>query len=152
MWFTNLVIDGQFLFLGFNWMFSSKFEDKKKVLARIFPLESNCEVKIMGSGAGEDTTHFKCLLPPNVLLQYIILVLWFWYAMLLVVNVLNLALIISMLLNSAKVRSMYLMRAVGSRKVNIIVTLTLFNKKFLSIHTYTYEYLNPFLIYSLERN
>ena len=137
MWFTNLVIDGQFLFLGFNMMFSSKFEDKKKVLARIFPLESNCNVTITGTGGGEDITNFKCLLPPNVLLQYIILVLWFWYAMLLVVNVLNLALIISMLLNSAKVRSMYLMRAVGSRKVNIIVTLTLFN----IISQYSYLYL-----------
>ena len=108
-------------------MFSSKFGDKKKVLARIFPLESNCNVTITGTGAGEDITNFKCLLPPNVLLQYIILVLWFWYAMLLVVNVVNLALIISMLLNSAKVRSMYLMRAVGSRKVNTTVTLTLFD-------------------------
>merc|ERR1712018_710708 len=43
--------------------------------------------------------------------------MWFWYAMLLIVNVVNLALIISMILNSAKVRSIYLIRAVGSRKL-----------------------------------
>ena len=99
---------------------AANFESENNTaLAQIFPLESNCKIRIGATGGEEDVTHLKCLLPPNVLLQYIIVIIWFWYAMLLIVNVLNLALVVSMLLNSAKVRSMYLLRAVGNRKVNV---------------------------------
>ena len=118
IWFTNRVIDGRFLTLGLHWMFAFDFGiERNQALARVFPLESNCLVKIGGTSGHEEGTNFKCLLPPNVVLQYIILVMWFWYAMLLIVNIVNLALIISMILNSAKIRSIYLLRAVGSRKV-----------------------------------
>ena len=98
---------------------AASFSEKNQALAQIFPLESNCNIRIGATGGKDDERNMKCLLPPNVLLQYIIVIIWFWYAMLLVVNVLNLALVVSMLLNSARVRSMYLLRAVGNRKVNV---------------------------------
>ena len=122
IWFNNLVLDHKFLRLGVNWAMAASFgSEQNQALAQIFPLESNCLIRIAGKGGKFDEHNLKCLLPPNVLLQYIIVIIWFWYAMLLIVNVLNLALVVSMLLNSAKVRSMYLLRAVGNRKVNVMM-------------------------------
>ena len=126
IWFTNHVLDDKFFPLGLNWMMGADIgTSRNQVLGQIFPLESNCKVYFQGYGGSNDIKHWKCLLPPNVILQYIILVLWFWYAMLLIINVLNLALILSMLLNSAKVRSIYLLRAVGNRKVNLKLKSTI---------------------------
>ena len=118
IWFTNIVLDGRFVSLGVHWITSPKFGiDRSKVLSAVFPLASRCTVKIGGTGSGLDTHNFKCLLPPNVMLQYFILIMWFWYGMLLFVNSINLLLVICMLANSAKIRGLYLIRAVGSRKV-----------------------------------
>ena len=120
IWFNNQVLDHKFLSLGVKWAMAANFGlERNQALSQIFPLESNCKTRIGATGGEEDVLHLRCLLPPNVVLQYLIVIIWFWYAMLLVVNVLNLALVLSMLLNSAKVRSMYLLRAVGNRKVNI---------------------------------
>ena len=126
IWFTNFVLDGRFLSLGFHWITSpSVGVERTKALAIVFPLESNCAVAIKGSSGNSNIYNFKCLLPPNVMLQYFILILWFWYGMLLVVNVVNLLLIISMLANSSRLRGMYLLRAVGSKKVISIIGLLL---------------------------
>ena len=122
IWLNNKVLDHKFLFLGVKWAMAASFgSEKNQALGQIFPLQSNCLIRIAGKGGKFDEHNLKCLLPPNVLLQYIIVIIWFWYAMLLIVNVLNLALVFSMLLNSSKVRSMYLLRAVGNRKVNVMM-------------------------------
>ena len=91
--------------------------ERNMALSRVFPKESNCLVQMTGTGGNPDKTNFKCLLPPNVFHQYIFLILWFWYGMLFVVNSVNLVIVIFMIANSAKIRAMYLIRAVGSRKV-----------------------------------
>lgn len=122
IWFTNIVLDGRFVSLGFYWIISPKYDiPRSTVLSTVFPLSSHCGVQIMGTGGSLETYNFKCLLPPNVMLQYFILIMWFWYGMLLFVNSINLLLVICMVAQSAKIRGLYLIRAVGSKKVILIV-------------------------------
>ena len=134
IWFTNRVMDEKFFLLGHKWVKSSIVWERETVnhtwnigwnpahargavLAKVFPLESNCMVKVSGTTGELETYNLKCLLPPNAYLQYIFLILWFWYAMLLLVNFVNLLIVVMMMANSAWVRSIYLTRAIGSRKV-----------------------------------
>jgi len=127
-------MDEKFFLLGPKWVKSSIVWERETVnhtwnigwnpahargavLAKVFPLESNCMVKVSGATGELETYNLKCLLPPNAYLQYIFLILWFWYAMLLLVNFINLLIVVMMMANSAWVRSIYLTRAIGSRKL-----------------------------------
>ena len=129
VWFTNKVLDGKFYTLGLQWILANgvgfstvvKILDgnltKSAILTRIFPKRTSCAIKYMGGGGGTHEQHFYCVLAPNVLSQYIFLILWFWYGFLLIIHLINLFLVIGMMCNSANLRAIYLTRAVGSRKV-----------------------------------
>ena len=132
IWFTNRVLDGRFYTLGYDWiMASGGSEDarvidakdgitmKAEILARIFPKRTSCTIKYMGGGGGSVTQNFYCVLAPNVLSQYIFLIIWFWYGFLLVVHSINMLSIVGMMCSSTNFRAMYLTRAAGSRKVSI---------------------------------
>ena len=118
IWFSNNVLDGQFLSLGPNWVTAPHYGlQRNTTLAKVFPLETRCDVMIMGSGGGLETYRFKCILAPNSITRYVFLLMWFWYALLLFVNSTNVLLTVSMMGRSYWIRAMYLIRAVGSRKV-----------------------------------
>ena len=118
------------------------------VLAKVFPLESNCMVKVSGATGELETYNLKCLLPPNAYLQYIFLILWFWYAMLLLVNFINLLIVVMMMANSARVRSIYLTRAIGSRKVRFNISLSKIYsfRKTILLRMYIRKYRNHIML------
>ena len=130
IWFNNLVLDGDFLWLGWKWAVASPgreinvadFEGDEKmnraeVLYRTFPRRAECTVNLGGSGGKKNIHNFYCILAPNVLSQYVFLILWFWYVVLLIINVLNLVMNVLMVLRIGRLRNAYLMRVVGSTKV-----------------------------------
>lgn len=137
-WFNNLVLDGDFAWLGWNWItaqngkidYESLFRDisdekmnKEEVLYRTFPRRAECSVNWYGSSGDLQKTNYYCILGPNSLAQYLFLFLWFWYALLLIINVLNLMRIILMILRVGIIRNVYLMSAVGTAKVLINLML-----------------------------
>lgn len=132
VWFTNKVLDGRFRTLGYDWVMAeggaeyAQVVDAKdgmtmrtEILARIFPKRTSCTITYMGGGGGIHTQNFYCVLAPNVLSQYVFLIMWFWYGFLLICHSINMFLIIGMMCSSTNIRAMYLTRAVGSRKVSI---------------------------------
>ena len=129
-WFNNLVLDGDFLTLGLRWAnakgghkirdddFEGEKMNKAEILYRMFPRRAECTAKIIGDGGGVENHNFYCILAPNSLSQYVFLILWFWYLVLLIINGLNLVRNILMVLRIGILREAYLMRVVGSTKVS----------------------------------
>ena len=132
VWFNNLVLDKNFYTLGLDWA-SAPFGNntinnldnpdgamnKAEVLYKSFPRRASCKVRYYGTGGSwvPDTHNYFCILAPNVISQYIFLILWFWYGFLLLINTLNFLRTLLMVLRFATVRNLYLMGVIGSRKV-----------------------------------
>ena len=91
--------------------------NKAEVLYRTFPRRASCEISFYGTGTAKQTFNYFCVLAPNVLSQYVFLVLWFWYVILIIINFINLCLVGLMLLRVSAIRNMYLMRVIGSREL-----------------------------------
>ena len=129
-WFNNLVLDGDFYWLGFKWagapygneIKASDMEsgqmNRAEILYRTFPRRAECQIRYQGSAGGLQTANFLCVLAPNVLSQYVFLILWFWYAALLIINSVNFIRNLLMVLKIGFVRNVYLMQVVGSKKVS----------------------------------
>ena len=138
-WFNNLVLDGGFAWLGWNWAIASNGKisydteanydmtsdieqgtmNKEELLFQSFPRRAACEVGWQGSAAVIQRKNYVCILGPNSLSQYLFLLLWFFYAALLIINVLNLVRIFLMIFRVGIVRNTYLMSATGTNKVLI---------------------------------
>ena len=132
IWFNNLVLDNDFYTLGVNWA-NAPFGNntvnnldnpdgemnKAEVLYKPFPRRASCKVRYYGTGGSwvPDTHNYFCVLAPNVISQYIFLILWFWYGFLLFINTVNLLRTLLMVLRFTIIRNLYLMRAIGSTKV-----------------------------------
>ena len=65
-------------------------------LELIFPKVTSCTHKDHGVSGSIQKFHAKCLLPLNVLNEKIFLVLWFWYAMLICLSILQLLIRLSL--------------------------------------------------------
>ena len=138
-WFNNLVLDGGFAWLGWNWAIApngkisydteanydmtSDIEqgtmNKEELLFQSFPRRAECALGWQGSGGGLQRKNYVCILGPNSLSQYLFLLLWFFYAVLLIINVLNLVRIFLMIFRVGIVRNTYLMTATGTSKVMV---------------------------------
>ena len=132
-WFNNLVLDGEFLTLGLRWAsakggheinvaeIEGEKMNKAEILYKMFPRRAECTVKYVGSGGKNNEHPFYCILAPNSLSQYVFLILWFRYLVLLVINGLNLVRNILMVLRIGILREAYLMRVVGSTRVTFML-------------------------------
>ena len=76
-----------------------------------------CDFQTYGKGGHITETGYQCVLAPNIISEKIFVFLWFWYLVLGVVGIVNLALILAMACRSGRVRILFLTRAVFSRKV-----------------------------------
>ena len=136
---NNSLLDGDFLWLGPKWAaapagivditsgsrlkhFNGENLNKGEVLYRTFPRRAECTVNWKGSSGKTETTNLYCILPTNAVSQYMFLFLWFWYAIILIINVLNLIRVVLMSLKIGKLRSLYLTTAVFSTKVRVYST------------------------------
>ena len=127
------MLDGDFLTLGLTWAnakgghkirdddFEGEKMNKAEILYKMFPRRAECTVKYVGSGAKYNEHPFYCILAPNSLSQYVFLILWFWYLVLLIINGLNLVRNILMVLRIGILREAYLMRVVGSTRVTFVL-------------------------------
>ena len=133
-WINNSLLDGDFLWLGAKWATapsgtvdltrSSTFKDfngekmnKEELLYRTFPRRAECKLNFIGTGGDMETTNYYCILGANSLSQYIFLLLWFCYAIIIFINVLNLLRVVLMVLKVGHLRSLYLSTVIGTPKV-----------------------------------
>ena len=157
------MLDGDFLTLGLTWAnakgghkirdddFEGEKMNKAEILYRIFPRRAECTAKLIGKGGGLEHHNFYCILAPNSLSQYVFLILWFWYLVLLIINGLNLVRNILMVLRIGILREAYLMRVVGSTKVTF--TLNRFTMIWVSSIFYSLSHFSMyFLCFSWKRN
>ena len=103
---------------GINWIIADNPLNRSSILSYVFPKQSRCLIPTYGTGGGLQYHNMKCIVASNSITQYIFLIMWFWYAALLVINSVNVLINILMMGPSYNVRALYLTRAVGSRKVN----------------------------------
>lgn len=54
-----------------------------------FPFMVNCHISLGGTTGGPDTNNYLCILPNNSISSVSFTVLWFWYAALLPVSLMN---------------------------------------------------------------
>ena len=146
-WFNNLVLDGDFLWLGVNWFnavsdcegHATKGEGEKitktELLSRVFPRKAECTVDYYGS-SGKNHHNFICVLPSNSVSQYVFLILWVWYVALLIISGLNLVYTILTVLRIGGLRNACLIKVVGSTKVTKHVMYTTTNHEFLNLLFY----------------
>ena len=89
------------------------------VLDTVFPKMTRCDYRTIGTGGSSEPEkrNLKCLLAPNSVTRYVFLIMWFWFIILAVINILNVLFIIGMMKHSFKLRVLLLKRAIGSRKV-----------------------------------
>ena len=151
------MLDGEFLTLGLRWAnakgghkiraddFEGEKMNKAEILYRIFPRRAECTAKLIGKGGGLEHHNFYCILAPNSLSQYVFLILWFWYLVLLIINGLNLVRNILMVLRIGILREAYLMRVVGSTKV----TFTLNRFTMIWVFAWIFYSLSHFSMYFL---
>ena len=88
IWFTNMFLGGAFLYLGLDWLsFShSTLDNGYDPLIRVFPRLTKCTFQKYGYSGTIETYDALCFLPLNIVNEKIYVVLWFWFAFLLLVT------------------------------------------------------------------
>ena len=119
-WFSNCVLDGQFISYGRNWISPPNNFSRATVLDQVFPNMARCDYAVGGTGGGREITNLKCILAPNSVTRYVFLIMWFWFVILALVNIINVFFITGMMKHSFRLRILLLKRAIGSRKVNAL--------------------------------
>lgn len=96
IWFTDKLLNGEFVHLGSNWLSSFNTEklqlrapmrignNQNDFMARIFPRLAKCSFPLVGSSGTQEIIDSLCLLPLNTINEKLFLVLWFWYTFLVV--------------------------------------------------------------------
>lgn len=77
---VNLFLQGQFLDLGTRWM------EDGDVLTYVFPIMTKCTFHKYGSSGTIENHDVLCVLSLNVLNEKLYVMMWFWFAFLLVVT------------------------------------------------------------------
>jgi hypothetical protein len=76
-----------------------------------------CEFQKYGPAGSVTTQSYLCVLAPNIISEKIFVFLWFWYATLAVVIVLNICLVMMMAFRSLKIRGYFMMASVVTAQV-----------------------------------
>ena len=111
IWFVNILLSGQFLRLGMDWLHYSHDDQPAEYdpLIRIFPRMTKCLFHKYGYSGSIEKHDALCLLPLNIVNEKLYVVLWFWFAFLLVFTALILlmrfAFLIMPILRFRKIRS-----------------------------------------------
>ena len=86
IWFVNIFLSGQFLRLGMDWLHYSHDDQPAQYdpLIRIFPRMTKCLFHKYGYSGSIEKHDALCFLPLNIVNEKLYVVLWFWFAFLLI--------------------------------------------------------------------
>jgi len=86
MWFCNVFLSGQFLKLGWDWLFYSHNENQQDPLIRVFPRLTKCSFHKYGFSGSIESHDALCFLTLNIVNEKIYTLLWFWFAFLFIMT------------------------------------------------------------------
>lgn len=86
IYFTNQFLDGQFYSLGFNFI-KDDFTGSMDVLDIVFPKVTKCDFFKYGPSGSIQRHDALCVMALNIINEKIFVVLWFWYAIMVVVSI-----------------------------------------------------------------
>jgi len=87
MWFVNLMLSGQFLRLGIEWLnYNHSNDENADPLIRIFPRMAKCVFHKYGYSGSIETSDSMCFLTLNIVNEKIFVILWFWFAIVFVIT------------------------------------------------------------------
>jgi hypothetical protein len=136
IWFVNIFLSGQFLRLGLEWLYYSHDDQpaQQDPLIRVFPRMTKCLFHKYGYSGSIEKHDALCFLPLNIVNEKLYVVLWFWFAFLLIFTALvllqRLALVLLPPLRFRKVRAVApntkkkLLRRLTSRMGNFFILHT----------------------------
>jgi len=86
MYFVNILLSGQFLRLGLEWLTYNHSDNFADPLIRVFPRLSKCTFHKFGYSGSIEATDSLCFLCLNIVNEKIFVILWFWFAFLFIVT------------------------------------------------------------------
>jgi len=86
MWLTNLLLSGQFLRLGLEWLTYNHNDNYADPLIRVFPRMAKCLFHKYGYSGSIERRDSLCFLCLNIVNEKIFVILWFWFAFLFIVT------------------------------------------------------------------
>lgn len=100
IYFTNLFLNNQFLFLVPSWL------GGEPVLDRVFPMQAKCTYQDYGAAGDLQKHDFLCVLAMNILIRKLYVMLWFLLSIALLAAVYQLFYIIKMIISVSMRRKM----------------------------------------------
>lgn len=89
MYLLDLVFGGHFFSLGSEFMNASYTWEHYRIVERVFPLVTNCDMDYIGSGGSPVTDSGVCLLSVNILNQKIFMLSWYLHIFIIVFSALK---------------------------------------------------------------
>ena len=79
MWSTDVVLDGQFYYYGYEYVTQMLNSGKVTIEDVVFPKLTKCSVWSYGSSGTLQTQDFMCVLGASYWYSRMFVVLWWWY-------------------------------------------------------------------------
>ena len=91
------------------------------MLGIVFPRTTSCDWRSFGSGGGGQKTNTKCVMALNAVSEKVFVILWFWFLLLIVINIVNMIFLVLMAVKSHGIRKLFIRRVAGSKQVSSVL-------------------------------
>ena len=91
------------------------------MLGIVFPRTTSCDYISYGSGGEWQKINTKCVMALNAVSEKVFVILWFWFLLLIVINLVNMILLVLMAVKSHGIRKLFIRRAAGSKQVSSVL-------------------------------
>ena len=91
------------------------------LLSIVFPRTTTCDYKFFGSGGGPSNTNSRCVMALNAVSEKVFVILWFWFLLLIVINIANLIILVLMAVKSQGIRKLFIRKSAGSKTVSLLL-------------------------------
>ena len=91
------------------------------MLAIVFPRTTSCDYPSFGSGGGVQKKNTKCVMALNAVSEKVFVILWFWFLLLTLINILNMIILVLMAVKSHGIRKLFIRRVAGSKQVSSVL-------------------------------
>jgi len=111
----NDFLGGNFSMLGYH--FYKEIIDSKPdvLLSIVFPRTTTCDYKYFGSAGGPSNKAPRCVMALNAVSEKVFVILWFWFLLLIVINIANLIILVLMAVKSQGIRKLFIRKSAGSK-------------------------------------
>jgi len=130
----NEFLGGNFLMLGYDFFEELITKEPNVMLGIVFPRTTSCDYRSFGSGGGGQKTNTKCVMALNAVSEKVFVILWFWFLLLIVINIVNMIFLVLMAVKSHGIRKLFIRRVAGSKQTGRDLRETKLDKELEKYH------------------